>query len=65
MKTFVTIKEAAELTGLSQIYLRKRAREGSIPVLRVGNDKTGTYYINAADLLRQLNTESGAELNEG
>ena len=58
MKAYVTIKEAAELTGLSQCYLRKRAREGTIPLLRAGNDRTGTYYIDAEGLLRQLQAEA-------
>ena len=58
MKQYITIKEAAELTGFSQYYLRKRAREGSIPLIRVGNEKTGTYYINAEKLLRQLAAET-------
>ena len=60
MKPFLTIKEAAELTGLSQFYLRKRCREGSLPVLRVGKERTGTYFLHKEKLLRQLEEESGS-----
>lgn len=57
MKDHVTIKEASAETGLSQYYLRKRAREGSIPVIRVGTDEKGTYMIHLEELREQLARE--------
>ena len=65
MSDFVSINEAAIETGLSRGYLRKRAREGSIPVIRLGNDKrTGAYFVNLDALRRQLAKESNGQ-NEG
>lgn len=50
---FATIAAAARRTGLSQYYLRERARSGSIPVLRSGT----AYMICIPKLLEQLERE--------
>ena len=49
-----TIAGATRLTGLSQGYLRDRAKAGTIPVMMVGRE----YRINVPLLLRQLEEES-------
>ena len=35
-KRFLSIKDAATVTGLSQFYLRNGCRDGSIPCIRSG-----------------------------
>ena len=52
---FLKIKEAAEVTGLSQYFLRQGCRNGTIPCTRSGS----TYYINIPALLRQMGAEQG------
>lgn len=47
---FQKIIEACKTTGLSQFYLRKGCKDGSIPHIKSG----GTYYINIPALLQQL-----------
>lgn len=51
-----TLVGATRLTGLSQGYLRDRARAGTIPVVMVGRE----YRVNVPLLLRQLESESAA-----
>lgn len=50
---FQKIPEACRTTGLSQYYLRKGCKAGTIPHIRSGS----TYYINVPELLRRLNAE--------
>ena len=54
---FQKIAEACKTTGLSQYFLRKGCRAGTIPHVKSG----GTYYINVPALLRQLGAESERE----
>ena len=49
-KPFQKIGEACRTTGLSQYYLRKGCRDGSIPCIRSGQ----TFYVNVPALLEQL-----------
>lgn len=51
---FLKIKDAAAVTGLSQFYLRKGCRAGTIPHIMSGP----TYFVNVPALLRQLDEES-------
>ena len=53
VKPFQKIPEACKTTGLSQYYLRKGCKAGTIPHVRSGP----TYYINIPELLRRLNAE--------
>jgi excisionase family DNA binding protein len=46
-KLFLTIREAAEYSGLPKSYLRKLLKEGSLPSLRAGG-----YRIKRSDLER-------------
>ena len=46
---FQTIPKAVAITGLSQKYLRKACKEGTIPHIKVGN----TTYINIPAFFRQ------------
>lgn len=61
---FLKIRDAAAVTGLSQFYLRKGCRDGSIPHITSGT----TYFINLTALLRQLDEQSaqaaGGENND-
>lgn len=50
---FMKIKDACRVTGLSCFYLRRGAKDGSIPCIKSGN----TYYINVPALLRKLGVE--------
>ena len=47
---FQKIPDACRTTGLSQYYLRKGCKDGSIPHIKSGP----TYYINVPELLVQL-----------
>lgn len=47
---FQKIPDACRTTGLSQYYLRRGCREGTVPHLRSGS----TIYVNVPALLRQL-----------
>lgn len=47
---FMKIKEAATATGLSQLYIRKGCRDGSIPCVRSGR----VYMVNVPALLKKL-----------
>lgn len=49
-KPFLTIKEASQVTGLSQYFLRSGCRDGSVPCIRSGR----TYMVNVPALLRKL-----------
>ena len=56
MTPFQKIPEACKTAGLSQFFLRRGYRDGSIPCVRSGP----TYYINVPKLLEQLGAaESG------
>ena len=50
---FQKIPDACRTTGLSQYYLRKGCKSGTIPHIRSGP----TYYINIPELLRMLGAE--------
>lgn len=54
MTRFTDIKSAAKELGLSAFYVRKRAREGSIPTIRAG----AKYLIDVAALNEQLAAEA-------
>ena len=53
-KLYTTVKETAEITGLSQWYIRERIKAGEIYYLQSGNK----YMINLPRLLTQLDVES-------
>lgn len=50
---FQKIQKACKTTGLSQYFLRKGCRDGSIPCVKSGT----VYLINVPALLRQLGAE--------
>lgn len=54
---FQKIADACRSTGLSQHYLRKGCKDGSIPHIRSGT----TYYINVPRLLRRLDAETATQ----
>ncbi|MGI5963803.1 MAG: hypothetical protein ACOX7N_08865 [Lawsonibacter sp.] len=47
---FQKIPEACKTTGLSQYFLRKGCRDGSIPCVKSGT----VYLVNVPALLRKL-----------
>lgn len=49
-----TVLGATRITGLSQGYIRERAKAGTIPVMMVGRE----YRVNVPLLLRQLEKEA-------
>lgn len=51
---FLKIAEASKMTGLSQFYLRRGCRDGSVPHVMSGT----VYMINVPALLRKLNAVS-------
>lgn len=54
MTPFQKIPEACRSTGLSQFFLRRGCKDGSIPHIKSGT----TYYINVPALLEQLGVSS-------
>ncbi len=50
---FQKIGDACRTTGLSQYFLRKGCKNGTVPHVKSGS----TYYINVPELLRQLNLD--------
>lgn len=54
---FQKIPDACRTTGLSQWYLRKACKEGTIPHIMSGT----TYYINVPALLRSLGADGTKE----
>ena len=54
---FMKIAQASKITGLSQFFLRKGCRDGSVPHVMSGT----TYLVNIPALLRKLNAGGGAE----
>lgn len=50
---FQKITLASEATGLSQYYLRRGCRDGSVPCVKSGT----TYFVNVPALLRKLGVE--------
>lgn len=63
-KTFISIGEACRLTGLSQFYLRRRCKEGSLPILERANSNS-PFLIHREKLLQQLREESRPVTKEG
>ena len=51
------IADACQTTGLSQFFLRKGCRDGTVPHLRSGR----TYYIDVPALLEKLSINSSGE----
>lgn len=50
MKPFQKITEASRTTGLSQYYLRKGCKDGTIPHVKSGT----VYLVNVPALLKML-----------
>ena len=51
---FLSIKDAATVTGLSQKYIRTGVRLGEIPHICAGKK----YMVNVPALIEQLNSQS-------
>lgn len=47
---FQIISNASAITGLSQTFLRRGCRDGSVPHIKSGT----TYYVNVPALLKKL-----------
>lgn len=56
-KPFLPIREACEVTGLSQRFLREGCKAGKVPHVRSG----AKYLINLPALLKKLGAEEGGE----
>ena len=54
---FQTISEAAQTTGLSQYFLRRGAKDGSVPHTRSGN----RVLINVPLLLKHMDQQSSID----
>ena len=54
---FQKIAEASRTTGLSQYYLRRGCRDGSVPCTKSGQ----TFFVNVPARLRQLGADDGKE----
>lgn len=56
MDRFLSIKAAAQATGLSQVFLRAGCRDGSVPHIKAGVK----FLVNMPLLLEHLDTASTA-----
>ena len=57
MAPFQKLREASQSTGLSQYFLRRGCKDGTVPHVRSGRD----YLVNVPALLRQLGADDGKE----
>ena len=57
---FASIKQACSETGLSQSFLRRGCRDGTVPHIRVGSK----YFIDVPELLAKLRAGYGCEGGE-
>lgn len=48
------LKDASRSTGLSQYYLRKGCKDGTVPCVKSGR----VYLVNVPALLRKLDADS-------
>lgn len=56
MRRFQTIADATRTTGLSQYYIRRGCREGSIPHIKSGNK----FLVNVPLLIERMDQMSEA-----
>lgn len=56
---FQKIPEASRVTGLSQFFLRRGCKDGTVPHVMSGT----TYMVNVPALLRQLGADGGEAVN--
>ena len=66
----VSLKEAAKLTGLSEIFLRKGFKSGELVGVRCGTTSGGKILLNLNKLIEYLDThteqqESDSEYKDG
>ena len=54
------IKDACTATGLSQYYLRRGCRDGTVPCIKSGT----VYFVNVPALLERLNKKSAGGIKE-
>lgn len=54
---FLKIKDACSVTGLSQYFLRRGCRDGSVPHIKSGS----TFYVNVPALLQKLGADPAEE----
>lgn len=52
---FQKIPDASRVTGLSQFFLRRGCKDGTVPHVMSGT----TYMVNVPALLRQLGADGG------
>lgn len=58
MKPFMSIKEACQFTGLSQVYLRRGCKDGTVPHIKSGVK----YLINVPALMQRLGVDCPDEI---
>ena len=60
----VSLKEAAKLTGLSEIYLRRGFKTGELVGVRCGTSSGGKILLNLDKLIEYLDTHTEQQENE-
>ena len=58
--SYQKIKDACAVTGLSQYYLRRGCKDGTVPCIKSGT----VYFVNVPALLEKLNKESARGIEE-
>lgn len=64
MAQIVNITQAAKLTGMSTYALRKGAKEGRFPSLRLGGVENGKILFDLELLAQTLATEAMASVKQ-
>lgn len=60
----VSLKEAARLTGLSELFLRRGFRSGEFVGVRCGTSSSGKILLNFDKLIDYLNSHTEQTENE-
>ena len=51
---YISVPEAARITGLTRGLIRSIVEQGLVPAIKVGTDKRYAYRINRAEFLKYL-----------
>ena len=62
-KTYMSIRQAAQMTGLGESYLRKGVKNRTVPGFYVAGEGS-KFMVNVPLLLKQLDMQSKSNVSE-